>query len=316
MHINIFGVGRSGTKAVQLYLAYLLAEKYDYVKINYEPFYWKNRFLDISYRGIKEHMNMPLIAINKKLPHSSAGYLESLCYGHEHSVTKFIRGNGRIQTINSIMTPDVSIVIIRDLYSVLSSVAGKSWDLLGNGLINTFDYKRLLQYINVHLPEIRKQLKYINDRMDMNALYWFVMNHIALKECDKDTHVIYYDNITAIEQLALSLGFQEGYNIRDNLFEGDNIHTQYPLMSEKTGKNPMERWNRGVMNSAIARKMHVFPVIENSKTGTIDCIAKSHTESPMRYGEKTVINIGRKHIYDDFNEQIKSKYGQFIHDKH
>ena len=43
MKVNIYGVGRSGTKAVQLYIAYLLARKFVKVWVNYEPSHWKDR---------------------------------------------------------------------------------------------------------------------------------------------------------------------------------------------------------------------------------------------------------------------------------
>ena len=40
MNIVVYGVGRSGTKAIQLYLAYMAAIRSGKVHINYEPYLW------------------------------------------------------------------------------------------------------------------------------------------------------------------------------------------------------------------------------------------------------------------------------------
>ena len=42
-HILIYGVGRSGTKAIQLYLSYLIALQEEKMWINYEPYFWLTR---------------------------------------------------------------------------------------------------------------------------------------------------------------------------------------------------------------------------------------------------------------------------------
>ena len=51
MHISIYGVGRSGTKAIQLYLSYLLAQKHGQVWINFEPYFGSIKTNFVNYEG-------------------------------------------------------------------------------------------------------------------------------------------------------------------------------------------------------------------------------------------------------------------------
>ena len=45
MKINIFGVGRSGTKGIQMYLTLCMLERFKKIGINYEPFLWHDILL-------------------------------------------------------------------------------------------------------------------------------------------------------------------------------------------------------------------------------------------------------------------------------
>ncbi|MDP9740812.1 UNVERIFIED_ORG: hypothetical protein QFZ59_002642 [Bacillus sp. B2I3] len=138
MKINIFGVGCSGTKAIQLYIAYLIAKKEGMVRNNYEPYYWMNRRVkDLSKEGINFHINSDIINMDGIISEEHINFLTSLISEHVSTVTKFIRANGRIKAINRIMKPDYTIVIIRDLYEVLTSLSKNEWDFLGKGLSHT-----------------------------------------------------------------------------------------------------------------------------------------------------------------------------------
>jgi hypothetical protein len=139
MNILIFGVGRSGTKAVQLYLSYLLSQKNGSAWINYEPYFWLNRkTVSINYEGLYHHSSSPHIATDpSQLSRRHRNFLQQLSNHKEDVITKFIRGNGRTRAIIPLIQPDHTFVIVRDLYQVLKSVLRTNWDFLSVG----FEYK-------------------------------------------------------------------------------------------------------------------------------------------------------------------------------
>ena len=139
MHISIYGVGRSGTKAIQLYLSYLLAKKHGEVWINYEPYFWLDRkTTTLNYEGFYHHSTSPhLLSDSGKLSPGHLRFLKKLTKPNKTIVTKFIRGNGRINAINEVLKPDYNFIIVRDLYQVLISVLKTNWDFLSVG----FEYR-------------------------------------------------------------------------------------------------------------------------------------------------------------------------------
>lgn len=305
MQINIFGVGRSGTKAVQLYAAYLAVMKWGSVKINYEPFYWKNRYLDMSYRGIECHNALPIFADrNEHTAYRHEHYLENL-NDYPVTVSKFIRGNGRISMINRITSPQHSIVVVRDLFDILNSIGQRQWDFLGKGLYYNDRERFMNEIIEKHIVD-REVLKDISSNTDINALYWYAMNKYALEHKEKNTAYILFSDQSAIKRTIEGI-----YNIRMDLslndvrFEGHNLHKQYPLTSRRKQNNILyERINRQI----IKRIGFSF---DTYRSGTVDSLAPLRNESVNAKRRSPDIHIEKKSLYEYFNNSIIKKLNKF-----
>jgi hypothetical protein len=292
MKINIFGVGRSGTKAVQLYLSYLIAKKEGKVLINYEPYYWKNRrTLNLNYEGIYHHVNSSLIIDSKsQLTDNHIGYLLKLIDCSESVVTKFIRANGRIGAINQITRPNFTVVIIRDLYKILRSLSKFEWDLLGSGLVYNNDWNRLVLEVRekeiITHNDLDYYLKHISDARDKNAFYWYIMNKLALDYEGINTFYIDYDNISLIEEIAYKNGLLvNNYDIDNKIFKGSNLHKDYPLI-EINESNKFSYSLFGSLNKLNLNKC--FDDVNNSKDSYIE-------------------DIKSNELYDFFVKDIKEK---------
>ena len=239
MHILIYGVGRSGTKAIQLYLSYLLALKEGKVWINYEPNFWLSRKTKaVNFEGFYYHTHEPHFAGNTaEFSRGNIRFLKKLC-NHEGSiVTKFIRGNGRIGAINEILKPDHCIIIIRDLYQVLLSVMKTEWDFWSVGWEYQVSWENFIEEIRKKevVENIDTFLDQIEDRIDQNAFYWYVMNLAALKANPPGAAWIDYGNIGEVENIARNIfGVKElPEPFRMKKFSGENLHKNYPLMSDE-----------------------------------------------------------------------------------
>jgi len=178
MRINVFGAGRSGTKAVQLCLALALLRKHERIGLNYEPFLWQNHLIrHYSMQGIREHERLPLLMPADEASAAESLFVRQLAF-YDHGVTKFINGNGRIAFITRLMLPDATAFVIRDLYDVLQSVMQRPWDFLGKGLPRRQDWPRLAREIRTKYPSIEVPLA--SSRQDRNAFFWYVSNKVAI----------------------------------------------------------------------------------------------------------------------------------------
>ena len=180
MRINVFGVGRSGTKAVQLYLALALLQRHERIGLNYEPFLWQNHLIrHFSVQGIREHERLPLFMTADESSVTESPFVRQLAF-YEHGVTKFIGGNGRIAMIKRLMRPDATTFVIRDIYEVLQSVMQRAWDFLGRGLPRRHDWARLVTETQTKFPSI--EIPSSPSRQDCNAFFWYVSNKIAINQ--------------------------------------------------------------------------------------------------------------------------------------
>ena len=257
MKINIFGVGRSGTKAVQVYLTYLLARHTgDPVHVNYEPYFWQSRNGPISYEGLIYHYRDPLFALSPEVfSESHRAYLTSLSR-HQSVVTKFIRGNGRIAAIDRLTAPDHTIVIVRDLYSVLESLLDLDWNLYSESspFFNSFYrtvYPSICSQLNtLDVKEEVRRLSHSGSRIAKNALYWYVMNRAALDLAPrKNLYYLDYTHLQGLEKLASrKLGMpSEGISPENEMFRGTNIHDAQLFHDQR---RPAQRIQRAVNKQA------------------------------------------------------------------
>ena len=257
MKINIFGVGRSGTKAVQVYLTYLLARHTgDPVHVNYEPYFWQSRNGPISYEGLIYHYRDPLFALSPEVfSESHRAYLTSLSR-HQSVVTKFIRGNGRIAAIDRLTAPDHTIVIVRDLYSVLESLLDLDWNLYSEfSPFFGMSYRSVFPGICAQLEtlDVANELRPLSQsgsRIAKNALYWYVMNRAALNVAPRENlYFLDYAHLQELENLASRrLGLPgQGISPENKMFRGTHIHDSRLFRDQR---RPTHRIKRAVNRQA------------------------------------------------------------------
>lgn len=219
MKINLYGVGRSGTKAIQLYLILSLIKKYGKIGLNYEPFLWQDHLVRYyNTPGILEHKKLPFFVNEKEIEvYKNSSFLNELNF-YENGITKFIQGNGRINLINEVMKPDFNIFVIRDIYDVLSSINSLRWDFFGKKLPKEYDWNKFLLESKNKFSDILNNIKIdleLNSDIGKNALYWYLMNKVAIKQLkklvidNKNVFILKFEDIASINNLIEKLGLPQ-----------------------------------------------------------------------------------------------------------
>lgn len=248
-------MGQGDPDAIELYFSYLLAKKYQKVWINNEPYYWLSRYCQyLNNEGIHHHVNSPLFFLDQNLKQKKVGkhenYLKQISNSYNIMITKFIRGNGRINFIDNVMKPDYNIIIIRNLFDVLNSIKKMNWDFLGKGLVHPNDWNRLMKEIN-EKKLMSREKKYINikDDLDKNVIYWYIMNKFVLENKKENYIFINYDNIEKAENIAKKIGLlnrSKDLKIKNRIFKGNKIIGDSILTSEN---------NKNTLFSALHNKL-------------------------------------------------------------
>lgn len=295
MKINIYGVGRSGTKAVHLYFAYLLAKKEQKVTLHYEPYLYTSRYLKIhNHKAVQFHLNEPQLAFDLiDFSKEHRFFLKNLSSIEPQSiVTKFIRGTGRLQAISKIMKPDFEVLVVRDLFEVLRSVNLKGFNFYSVGSKIEFSFwKKMVKELK------NKKWIFPNDLLDnvkspivKNAIYWYVTNKTALFEKRDNLYVVSYEELSMLEQIAKKnelLGVNENLSIKDkDLFYGNFIHKDYPLQN---------------ISSIASRRVHLFNKL-------LFTLTKGHLPGnlymPVSSGDEVIISTA---LNKDANNHKKRK---------
>ncbi|MCX6276176.1 MAG: hypothetical protein NTV09_13325 [Bacteroidetes bacterium] len=313
MHILIYGVGRSGTKAIQLYLAYLLALNEENVWINYEPYFWLSRKTKaVNFEGFYHHTHSPHFAKETgEFTGAHRKFLKNLADHDGSIVTKFIRGNGRIGAINEVLKPDHCLIIIRDLYEVLLSVMRTEWDFWSVGWDYQVNWESFIE-------EVRKKemfenfdwiLSQIEDRVDQNALYWYAMNLAALNSNPQDVHWVDYKRIGAIEGIAKKIfNLNELPEIfRQEKFSGENLHRNYPLEGDENENFYSHVLNQVLYKVQFFKKYGMY--LSPKFTGSLAHINQHYFLTEEKRKGTTFI-IEKRELFDFFNEDIKSRFNK------
>lgn len=324
MVINIYGVGRSGTKAIQLYLAYLLAEKFGQVRLNYEPYFWLTRSGPVNFEGLEYHLEAPQFCREPNaFTAAHRKYLTQLTSSDGIPViTKFIRANGRIPAIEAIMQPDHSILVVRDLYDVLVSLQRMDWDFFSVGYSyfkrSHVDYWKQIKNYLARIQDFpwQKELDTFNhDRLLKNACYWYAMNRAALAELPEDGLVMNYGNLKQLEQWAATTFFPgqtELPALSDARFIGEKIHGQYPLTNETSPALSVwfQRWNE--MRFYLTKSGH-FSWLPKAKSnvGNIVRLATSRESSESKKASKVRVKVSSHPILDYFQKDIQERLLQY-----
>jgi len=184
MKINLYAVGRSGTKALQQYIAWAMVEKYGRIGINYEPFLWAGiRAHAYCRNGIRSHEGIPLFT-ERISQQEYRKIIGSLSF-YENGITKFIYGCGRIQAINEIMQPDWTIVLVRDAIEVVNSLMGVNWDFFTRRFSTSNDWERFKEegIEKAVAPDFANMIGEIEYEWEKHIMFWYGMNYFALDNC-------------------------------------------------------------------------------------------------------------------------------------
>ncbi|MCC7232742.1 MAG: glycosyltransferase family 2 protein [Bacteroidia bacterium] len=314
VNISIYGVGRSGTKAFQLYTSHVLSLLYGSVRINYEPLFWINRKTrEINYEGYFHHTHTPhfITDENYQLSPGIRRYLRKLSEGNHPVVTKFIRANGRIPAFNKTMAVTHSILVIRNIYEVLGSLGPQVWDFWSTGFdfkIDTDAFMKELEASSL-LDDFDYCKKNINSSLDYNAMYWYAMNTAALKGSQKNTVIIRYKDFRTIREklsVMLSVPHDDLPDPSHPIYTGRIIHSDLLMRSNDRVYSNLNRLNGMLYKSGLLEKAgYFFPY---KQIGSIATPSGSPGTSPIGNMSlpENLYKIRTCPLYDYFQEKIDS----------
>lgn len=294
--INLYGVGRSGTKAVQTWLAYLLARQHGTVWVNYEPLRYKNRKLAPSHYGWRVHRNTPQLLDTAAAPSAEFAKFCRMLAEHPVNVTKFIRGNGRINAINAVMKPDLSIFIVRDLYEVLESVLRLNWSLVADDA----EWERLCAIGRGRVAALDGVLKPGQEnKILVNAAHWALHNLHALEHLE-NTYAIPYKQLDLVESLVKQNRLDTyGTRLSGHAFAGDihgdsTITEVEPVQEAKPQSGLTRLWSQQFgreRSGSLCRAVEPLPAPK---------------EKAAR-GQAVRLKVERHPLLDDLNAQVQER---------
>jgi hypothetical protein len=300
--INIYAVGRSGTKAVQLWLAYLLALRHGAVWVNYEPLRYCSRHLEASYYGWRVHTRTPQLLDS---PDPPSGEFRAFCRmlaEHPVNVTKFIRATGRINAINAAMKPDLSILIVRDLYEVLESVTRLTWSLVPDEA----DWARLCAAGRGRYPFLDPYLRPGQEsKLIVNAAHWFLHNMHALERAE-NTLAVPYDRLELVEAIARQRGLDtHGTSLHHPAFRG-GIHGDEVLQDVRA---PKAHRLKAALPGLLYRQWAARFARERSG-GLCRAVETLPEPEPKDRGAALRVQVPRHPLLDELDQQVKARLAE------
>lgn len=317
MHLSIFGVGRSGTKAIQLYLSYLIALREGRVWINYEPYFWLDRKTHlINYEGFLHHYTTPQLMTHADcFSKTHLTFLNKLKAPNSSIVTKSIRSNGRIEKLTEVFEPDHTIIVIRDLYPVLKSLSKTQWDFWAYEWGFSHSWERFTEEIRRNFPMDNFDwcLEQIKNQADRNAFYWYVMNLAALRAVVPNSFLVEYGNIKEVDIIARRIfkDIPDEETIDQPFFNGDNLHNDFPLHSAPRNHRLTNSLNTFFQKSGLLSRLGLYLPYEN-----IGSEAALNRHEDVFYEEGNEVSIRRfsvekKDFYEYCIEDINKRISFF-----
>ncbi|MCB0745407.1 MAG: hypothetical protein KDC67_15985 [Ignavibacteriae bacterium] len=281
MKITIFGIGRSGTKAIQLYTAYYVAKKYQKVRIVYEPFFMHSRKKgsenSFAYRV---HSTAPIV--NAENSSSLNNLINSFNFNDEiATVYKFIRGNGRIDMINDTLKPDLSILVVRDLYEVLASIAVQTWNMEDR-------WNKIQSELIKFYPEA-EYLTHPNKLM-RHAAYWYCLNKYSLENSKTINYFLNFSKADKMKDILNDNNLEADKQISERIFTGENIHYDYPLKDITEIKTSAPDKLKMLLGSGFGQ------------IGTISVINDLTSENTTEKGPR--VTVEQNELFNRFNKEI------------
>lgn len=267
--IHIYGFGRSGTKAVQLWLAFALARRAGRVCVQYEPLEYSTRKLVPSPAGRRAHQQTPIVCA----PTDHVVALERFCKRLRSdipTVCKFVRGNGRIRQIDTALRPDLSILLVRDVRAVVRSIAAAPWSLMGPS-----DWHRIVQQARIRHPFLQDAgwLEQDSGREVRNAVYWYLANEAALAS-HRGPQVVRYGDWEHLREIALPVmpELNEAPDLADPRFAGDQIHRDNPLVDCDRHSRLLETASRRLGQVSARLSERALTLLE--RTGPVGSVCR------------------------------------------
>lgn len=300
--VQIIGVGRSGTKLLQMLVAYIMADQGGNVNFNYEPLLWEDyRLKKINPTGISVHKSLPLLlkkpyklSPKQQLFFSQFGNIDGI-----NSVTKFIRMTGRLPVIHDFYHNGNIIFIYRHPVGVVNSILNLGFSLLGPPHYES-DFPRLIEEAKSQRVISQRQIDMVNSyRWGKEAIYWYVLNKKAVRDlAGGDALVLSFDYIVknkerCIRSLCnyLRLKYKPEYN---QLFDipGYNIRyiDQLLVPSEFENRNKCFRFIEDWTRRAIGRSKPMFTSVRKLTDAPILSIpTKNHPKKEQLTVEEEIL---------------------------
>jgi hypothetical protein len=265
-----------------------MARHFGELWFNYEPYQHLTRKGIVNYRGVNHDLqSKKVMGRADELSVSHSRFLKDLVGHKVPTITKFIRGNGRISQVNNCMKPDLTILVVRNIYQVLASVIQMPWNLYSFGSPSIkLSYRNFLDEVVEEALEqglinesVLKSASFlIGNRLFDNALYWYIMNLSALNSIDDNTLVLRYeemDNLPELLHSRMPIIFPGDDNMNEKLFVGGNIHSDVTLKSLDT---------KTIMHKAVGVGNELlYSALNRTLSGGSLSVA-------METGEKVVLN--------------------------
>lgn len=308
--VAIFSVGRSGSKALQLYISTGLAREFGGVWVSYEPFMYKGKSLRKNPYGRYLDSRIPKMIknhLNKRQKKHLDNFAKGINSGHA-TVAKFIRAGGRSKQVVRRLDVDVVFLLVRDLYGVVESIARRTWNLQE-------EWRRFCYEAKGEYPFIDSLLKPNTDKLLQSAIHWFVMNDRMirdLKEDDCSVVLVRYKDIDNLEDFCRSSGLPTPPTDLDRqLLQGRRIHSEAPLTSvhvEKGVSNHFRKW----IPATIWRQV---PVLAPRCSGSLCVLNRNISpdsfDSDQQVGEPSLgVKAERNSLLDTLRAKISAKMTQ------
>lgn len=230
----IAGVGRSGTKILQILLAYIIAHQRKDMSLFYEPLLWRSHELKkVEPAGIAVHKSLPMLIDPSFRPtdvqRKFFGRLGNVA--GTTTVTKFIRMTGRVPLLRLLYPEARMLFIYREPVGFINSTLNVDFSLLGPPHYES-DYGRLISEGRQHGLITDDQIEMLEEfPWKEEAIHWYLMNRKALQDLrGTDALVFSYDGMLkdkegCLRRLCASCGAKyrtdylrlfdiPGYNIR------------------------------------------------------------------------------------------------------
>jgi hypothetical protein len=309
--VAIFSVGRSGSKALQLYIGTGLAKEYGTVRVNYEPFMYAEKSLrkTCSY-GKYLDKNIPKFT-KKGLNKVEKTHLDNFVAGMNSdyaTVSKFIRAGGRSGQIVRRLDADVVFLLIRDVYEVMESIARRTWNLVEG-------WERLCSEASGEYPSIEPYLEPSTDKLLRSSIHWFIMNNRMindLNEADCDVRLVRYKDLDKLGKICLSSDLPTPpVDLDRRLLRGGRIHGETPLTSVHVGKSSSDRI-RALIPGRIWRRV---PALAPRYTGSLCQLNRQVSSDSIgsesgRKGPSLDLTVRQHSLLDTFHRKTSEKMAQ------